>query len=427
MIMFGLKFMGDVPFREVYVHGLVRDGEGQKMSKSKGNVIDPLDIVEGITLEALVAKRTTGLMQPHLAPAIEKATRKQFPAGIEPHGTDALRFTFAALATQSRDIRFDLGRVGGYRNFCNKLWNAARFVLMMTEGKPVAPRASAESAVDRWIVSRLRSAIATTEAAFDDYRFDFAATALYEFTWHEFCDWYLELSKPVLQGEEGDAAARTRRVMLDTLESLLRALHPLMPFITEEIWQRIAPLAGAAPAASIMVAPWPDSGQWQAEPAAEQSIAWLKAIVLGVRQIRGEMDISPARRIPLLVRGADANDQRGFAEHRQLLDRLAALDSVKLLEDGAPSPPSAAAVVGGLTLLVPMAGLIEPQAEATRLAKRLEKTRAEIAKATAKLANPSFVDHAPAQVVATERERIAQFETAAASLERQLAAVRELL
>ncbi len=259
MVMMGIKFMGDVPFDEVYIHGLVRDGEGQKMSKSKGNVLDPLDIVDGISLEALVAKRTTGLMQPHLAPSIEKATRKQFPNGIEPHGTDALRFTFASLATQGRDIRFDLGRVGGYRNFCNKLWNAARFVLMMTEDKPVAPRgARASSPVDRWIASRLTAAIATTQSALAEYRFDYASTALYEFTWHEFCDWYLELSKPVLQGEDADAAAQARRAMLDTLETLLRALHPLMPFITEEIWRRLAPLAGVS-GESLMTAAWPEA------------------------------------------------------------------------------------------------------------------------------------------------------------------------
>jgi valyl-tRNA synthetase len=233
MIMFGLKFMGDVPFREVYVHGLVRDGEGQKMSKSKGNVIDPLDIVDGIGLDQLLKKRTTGLMQPHLAPGIEKATRRQFPDGIEAHGTDALRFTFASLATQSRDIRFELPRVAGYRNFCNKLWNAARFVLMVTQGKPVAAAGTASShVVDRWIVSRLGEAITRTDQGFADYRFDLAATALYEFTWHEFCDWYLELAKPLLQGDDAEQAAATRRTLLTVLEALLRALHPIMPFIT---------------------------------------------------------------------------------------------------------------------------------------------------------------------------------------------------
>ncbi|MET0291860.1 MAG: valine--tRNA ligase [Steroidobacteraceae bacterium] len=427
MVMMGIKFMGDIPFQEVYVHGLVRDGEGQKMSKSKGNVLDPLDIVDGITLEALVAKRTTGLMQPHLAPSIEKSTRKQFPAGIEPHGTDALRFTFAALATQSRDIRFDLGRVAGYRNFCNKLWNAARFVLMMTEGKTVAPAGTAAaSPVDRWIGSRLRAALTSTDEAFAGYRFDYASTALYEFTWHEFCDWYLELAKPVLQSDDEAAAAVTRRVMLDTLEALLRALHPLMPFITEEIWRRVAPVAGVA-GETLMLAPWPEATAWPADPVADENVAWLKGVVLGVRQIRGEMDIAPAKRIGLLVRDADAADAQRFATHRALLERLAGLASVELLEPGNTPPPSAAAVVGKLTLLVPMAGLIEPQAEVARLTKRLEKTRQEIAKATAKLSNASFVDHAPPEVVAQERERIAQFNVTAENLARQLAAVKELL
>ncbi len=273
MIMFGMKFMGgEVPFREVYVHGLVRDGEGQKMSKSKGNVIDPLDIVDGITLEALLKKRTTGLMQPHLAPAIEKSTRKQFPNGIEPHGTDALRFTFAALATQSRDIRFELGRVAGYRNFCNKLWNAARFVLLMTDGKPVAPAGTVSPhVVDRWIVSRLGEAIARTDEAFAGYRFDLAATALYEFTWHEFCDWYLELAKPVVNGDDEAAAATTRRTLLTVLEALLRALHPIMPFITEEIWQRIAPAAGVG-GKTIMLAPWPRAADYAADAVAAADV-----------------------------------------------------------------------------------------------------------------------------------------------------------
>jgi valyl-tRNA synthetase len=427
MVMMGLKFRGEIPFREVYVHGLVRDGEGQKMSKSKGNVIDPLDIIDGITLEDLLKKRTTGLMQPHLAPSIDKATRKQFPAGIEAHGTDALRFTFAALATQSRDIRFDLGRVGGYRNFCNKLWNAARFVLMMTEDKAVAPRGTpAATAVDRWIGSRLRAAIEATDGAFRDYRFDYAATALYEFTWHEFCDWYLELSKPVLQGEDETAAAVTRRVMLDTLEALLRALHPLMPFITEEIWQRVAPLAQVA-GETLMQADWPAADRWPQDPSAEASVAWLKGIVLGVRQVRGEMDIAPGKRVGLLVRDAAPSDQSQFVEQRALLERLAGLASVQLLGPGEAAPPAAAAVVGGLTLLVPMAGLIEPQAELARLTKKLEKTRQEITRATAKLGNPNFVDHAPPEVVATERERIEQFRVTAANLERQMAMVRELL
>jgi valyl-tRNA synthetase len=428
MIMFGMKFMdGEVPFREVYVHGLVRDGEGQKMSKSKGNVIDPLDIVDGITLEALLKKRTTGLMQPHLAPGIEKATRKQFPAGIEAHGTDALRFTFAALATQSRDIRFELGRVAGYRNFCNKLWNAARFVLLMTDGKPVAPKGTVSShVVDRWITSRLGQAIAATDEGFAGYRFDMAATALYEFTWHEFCDWYLELAKPVLQGDDEAAAAATRRTLLDVLEALLRALHPLMPYITEEIWQRIAPGAGAA-GETIMRAPWPAAGDYTADAAAGADVDWMKGVILGLRQIRGEMDISPARRLAPLVQGAGAEDTARFTRYAALLGRLAGIDPARVLAAGETAPPSASAVVGNLTLLVPMQGLIEPAVELARLKKKQEKNQQEITRANAKLGNPSFVANAPPEVVATERERIAQFEKVNESLARQIEIVQSLV
>jgi valyl-tRNA synthetase len=427
MMMFGIKFMGDVPFREVYVHGLVRDGEGQKMSKSKGNVLDPLDIVDGITLEALLAKRTTGLMQPHLAPAIDKATRKQFPDGIEPHGTDALRFTFAALATQSRDIRFDLGRVGGYRNFCNKLWNAARFALMMTEDKDIAAAGTAPaSIIDRWIVSRLAHTLGRVDAGITDYRLDFVATSLYEFTWHEFCDWYLELAKPVLQGDDAAAAAATRRTLLDVLETLLRALHPVMPFITEEIWRKVAPLAGVG-GESLMLAPWPQASALASDADAEQQVQWLQAVILGVRQVRGEMDISPARKLPLLVAGGTATDHQLLQQHAALLGRLAGIEPAQLLAADALAPPSASAVVGDMTLLVPMAGLIDPAAELARLGKRLEKNSQEITKATAKLSNANFVANAPPEVVATERERIAQFEKVNESLARQIQVVQGLL
>ena len=427
MMRFGIKFMGDVPIREVYVHGLVRDGEGQKMSKSKGNVLDPLDIVDGITLEALLAKRTTGLMQPHLAPAIDKATRKQFPAGIEAHGTDALRFTFAALATQSRDIRFDLGRVAGYRNFCNKLWNAARFALMMTEDKDIAPAGTAPaSVIDRWIVSRLAHTLAKVEQSLTDYRLDFASTALYEFTWHEFCDWYLELAKPVLQGDDVAAAAATRRTLLDVLETLLRALHPLMPFISEEIWLKVAPLAGVS-GDTLMRAAWPQAMAYASDLEAEQQVQWLQAVILGIRQIRGEMDISPARKLPLLVRNASATDQGRLQTLDLLLARLAGLESVQLLGTDDVAPASASAVAGDMTLLVPMAGLIDPAAELARLGKRLDKNRQEITKATAKLGNVNFVANAPPEVVATERERIAQFEKVNESLARQIEVVQGLL
>ena len=429
MIMLGLKFAGDVPFREVYVHGLIRDGEGQKMSKSKGNVIDPLDIVDGIALDALLAKRTTGLMQPHLAPAIEKATRKQFPEGIAACGTDALRFTFAALATQSRDIRFDLARVAGNRNFCNKLWNAARFVTLVLEQAADVAGEGPEtlSVADRWIRSRLGTAIGAVDTAFAEYRFDYAATALYEFCWREYCDWYLELVKPVLQGAGYPPAARrgARRTLVAVLEALLRALHPLMPFITEEIWQRIAPLAGAA-GPSIMLSAWPDAAGFPADPVAESEIAWLEAAVLGVRQIRGEMDISPARRLPLLLQHAGPRDRELAMKHGPLLSKLAGLESTRVLEAGERAPPSAAAIVGELVLLVPMAGLIDPRAEIERLGKRAHKTGAEISKARAKLGNENFVRSAPAAVVAQERERLAEFERTLAGLERQLAEVRQL-
>ncbi len=436
MIMFGLKFMGDVPFRDVYVHGLIRDGEGQKMSKSKGNVIDPLDIVDGIELEALVAKRTTGLMQPRLAPAIDKATRKHFPDGIAAYGTDALRFTFASLATHSRDLRFDLQRVAGYRNFCNKLWNAARFVLMCVEqSAALGSDGPVElSMADRWIRSRLGRAIGAVESAFAGYRFDFAATALYEFTWHEYCDWYLELAKPVLQGAGASEAQQrgARQTLLAVLESLLRACHPLMPFITEEIWQRIAPLVpGAWPAVAagqptIVLATWPRAADFPADPTAEAELQWLMKFVLGVRQIRGEMDISPARRLPLLLQGATAADRELAQRHEALLLRLAGIEAPQALAPEVKPPPAAAAIVGHLTLLVPMAGLIDPVAELVRLEKSIRKTREEIAKAQAKLGNDNFVRSAPEAVVLQERTRLADFERTLGGLDRQLAQVRAL-
>jgi valyl-tRNA synthetase len=444
MVMMGIKFMGDVPFREVYVHGLIRDSEGQKMSKSKGNVIDPLDIVDGIELEALVRKRTTGLMQPHLAPSIEKATRKAFPDGIAPYGTDALRFTFAALATQSADLRFDLGRVAGYRNFCNKLWNAARFVLMMTEPAEdlarseraaaatapaaAAPAAPAPDLAERWIRSRLGRMLGDVEQAFADYRFDFAATALYEFTWYEFCDWYLELAKPVLQSEATSAAQRaaTQRTLLEVLESLLRALHPVMPFITEEIWQRVAPVAGIA-GDSVMVAPWPERARFARDEAAETQIDWIKGFVLGLRQIRGEMDISPARRLPVLLENASAADRQFVHAQRAFIERLAGLESIQFLEPGATAPPCATALVGAMKVLVPMAGLIDAQAESDRLGKRIAKAQQELAKARGKLANANFVSNAPPEVVAQENARVADFERSIATLGEQLERVRQLL
>jgi valyl-tRNA synthetase len=434
MIMFGLKFIDEVPFREVYMHGLILDAEGQKMSKSKGNVIDPIDVIDGIGLEALVAKRTSGLMQPQMAARIERATRAQYPEGIHAYGTDALRFTFASLATQSRDLRFDLARVAGSRNFCNKLWNAARFVLGAVGGDehpapPSTPGEGAdgyEPAADRWIRSRLGATIAAVDGAIAEYRFDFAATALYEFTWYEFCDWYLEIVKPVLQG--ADVAARTaaRHTLLTVLETLLRALHPLMPFITEEIWLRVAPLAGVA-GETIMYAPWPRAQDFPADPEAETQLRWVMQVVLGIRQIRGEMDIAPSRRLPVLLQHAGAQDLERVQRHCGMLSRLAGLESVRPLAAGESAPPAAMALVGELALLVPMAGLIEPTSELARLAKRVQKLELELARASAKLANDHFVRQAPPEVVAQERSRRAEFERSRAGLVRQIEQVRKLL
>jgi valyl-tRNA synthetase len=445
MMMMGLKFMGDVPFRHVYITGLIRDENGEKMSKAKGNIIDPLDLIDGIGLDALLAKRTSGLMQPHLKDRIEKATRKQFPEGIAAYGTDALRFTLASLAGPSRDINFDFGRIGGYRNFCNKLWNGARFVLMTVEATPAASGSligDAElSIADRWIASRFAATLAQVDGALRDYRFDLAATALYEFTWYEFCDWYLELTKPVLQGESSSDKQKrgTRRTLITTLEALLRALHPFMPFITEEIWQRVRPLvapleAAAKPRASVtatatdsvMASIYPAAGDYAADAEAEAEVAWMKQFILAVRQIRGEMDIAPSRKIPLLLRSESARDQALAERHFGWLARLAGLESIKVLGAHEAAPESATAILGELTLLVPMAGLIDPKAEADRLTKLMAKNDSDITKLNAKLANANFVRNAPPDVVAADRARAAELIARNAGLSVQLERVRRL-
>ncbi|MCH8504372.1 MAG: valine--tRNA ligase, partial [Ectothiorhodospiraceae bacterium] len=422
MIMLGMKFMdGQVPFREIYIHGLVRDADGQKMSKSKGNVLDPIDIIDGIDLEALVAKRTTGLMQPKMANRIEKATRRHFPDGIAPHGTDALRFTFASLATTGRDVVFDMGRVDGYRNFCNKLWNAARYVLMNTEEQDCGADGGEVtlSVADRWIRSRLQRTEADINQHIQDYRFDLAAQALYEFVWNEYCDWYLELSKPVLQTADDVLALRgTRRTLVQVLEQILRLAHPFMPFITEEIWQRVAPLAGLD-AGTIMHQSFPEPAAALEDAAAEGDIDWIKRFILGVRRIRGEMDISPNKALGVLLQQAGEQDRRRLADYRLFLERLARLESITLMEEGADAPESAIALVGDMQLLVPMAGLIDKDAELKRLAKERDRARADLERAQKKLANPSFVEKAPAAVVAQEQHRLAEFRSALERLDAQ--------
>ena len=426
MMMMGLKFTGEVPFRDVYITGLILDEFGEKMSKSKGNVIDPLDIVDGIGLEALLAKRTTGLMQPHLKPAIEKHTRRQFPQGIAAHGTDALRFTLAALATPTREIRFDLARVEGYRKFCNKLWNAARFVMLMVE----TPESAAEpeySTADRWIRSRFGRLLEEVESAFKDYRFDFAASALYQFTWYEFCDVYVELTKPVLQAADAAPGARSaaRATLLQILEALQRALHPLMPFITEEIWQKVAPLAGRT-GPSVMIEPYPEARDFPADETAEKDITWVQQFALSVRQIRGEMNIAPARRIPVLLRHASEGDWQRAVRNRASLEHLAGLESIERLGSTQDAPQSATAMLGELNILVPMAGLIDVAAEIERLTKRLGKAVQDLAKTRAKLASETFVRNAPEAVVKAERERETEQERTTAGLQAQLDDMRKL-
>jgi len=429
MIMMGLKFMDDVPFREVYIHGLVRDAHGQKMSKSKGNVLDPIDLIDGIDLESLVAKRTSGLMQPQMAARIEKATRKDFPDGIPAFGTDALRFTFAALATTGRDINFDLGRIEGYRNFCNKLWNAARYVLMNTEGHDCGAQGGAVelSVADRWILSRLQQVTAQIEEAIGAYRFDHVAQTLYAFVWDEYCDWYLELSKPVLNEPGHDEAARrgTRRTLVQVLESLLRLAHPVMPFITEEIWQRVAPLAGRA-GPTIMLAPYPGVDETAVDPDAEAEMRWVMDFVLGVRRIRSGMNIEPRRRLSVILDRASAEDLRRLEANRHYVEALARVESIDILEAGAEAPESATALVGEMKVLIPMAGLIDKAAESARLEKEIERLERDIQRSEGKLANRNFVDKAPAAVVEKERARLGEQRTALEQLQEQLARIRRL-
>jgi valyl-tRNA synthetase len=398
------------------------------MSKSKGNVLDPLDIIDGIDLESLVAKRTSGLMQPQLAQRIEKATRKEFPEGIAAYGADALRFTFAALATSGRDIRFDLGRVGGYRNFCNKLWNAARYVLMQCEGKDCGQDAAAPadlSLADRWIVSRLQNAEAEVCRHFDSYRFDLAAQAIYEFAWYEFCDWYLELSKPVLQHGSETQQRGTRRTLVRVLETLLRLAHPLMPFITEEIWQRVAPLAGKT-GETIMLQPYPQADASKRDPQAEAEMTWLQGFILGIRQIRGEMDIAPGKPLPVLAMNASTEDRARTVRHRALIDFLARVQDIRFLADGESAPEAATALLGEMKLLVPMAGLIDKAAEIARLQKLIEGKRKVINGSEHRLANPQFVSNAPAAVVEKERATLAEHQRAVNELQAQLARIQSL-
>jgi valyl-tRNA synthetase len=429
MIMMGLKFMDDVPFHEVYIHGLVRDAHGQKMSKSKGNVLDPLDLIDGIDLDELVSKRTSGLMQPHLKEKIDKLTRKEFPDGIPAFGTDALRLTFAMLAATGRDINFDMGRIEGYRNFCNKLWNAARYVFMNTEGQDCGvDNDDVElSLADRWIMSRLQQVEKQINDAVQQYRFDHMAQAIYDFTWNEYCDWYLELSKTVLNNEASteQQLRGTRRTLVRVLETLLRLAHPLMPYITEEIWQKAAPLAGIS-GDTIMLQPYPEADSDRIDEQAIRQMNWIMQAILGVRKIRGEMDIKPGQPLPLLVQNWNAEEKQLAAANQRYLMTLARLDSITWLEPSADAPESATALAGNASLLIPMAGLIDKDAESARLNKEIEKITKDSERTRGKLANASFVDKAPAAVVQKEKDKLAEQEAALEKLRAQLARIQSL-
>ncbi|ARB47018.1 valine--tRNA ligase [Alloalcanivorax xenomutans] len=447
MIMMTLKFTGEVPFKKVYVHGLVRDAEGQKMSKSKGNVLDPLDLIDGIDLDNLVEKRTRGLMQPQKEKQISKRTRAEFPEGINSYGTDALRFTFLSLASTGRDIKWDMGRIEGYRNFCNKIWNAARYVMMNTEGQDCGVNEKegevSLSLADRWIISALQRAEREVTEALDQFRFDVASHAAYEFIWNEYCDWYLELSKPVLYSDDYSEAEKrgTRRTLVRVLEAILRLAHPFMPFITEEIWQKVAPLAGKMPATdaskapaedtgigntTIMLQPYPHPEQDKVDEQAEQDIEWIKAVITAIRNIRGEMRIPPSRTLDVYLHNGKDEDQRRLQANHNFLCRLAKLDSISWLNADDSAPASATSLVGDMEILVPMAGLIDKDAEIDRLTKEVDKLRKEVGRAEGKLKNPAFVDKAPEAVVTKEKAKLDDYRSQLARLEDQLEKIKYL-
>ncbi|KAF1005296.1 MAG: Valine--tRNA ligase [Luteibacter sp.] len=415
MIMMTDHFTGQVPFKDIYMTGLIRDKDGQKMSKSKGNVLDPLDLIDGITLDELLDKRTRGLMQPKMAEKIEKTTRKEFAEGIPAFGADALRFTFASLATHGRDIKFDLERCGGYKAFVNKLWNASRFVLMNLGDGPVEKVAPSTEA-ERWILTRLHHTLASVKEQLAAYRFDLAAQALYEFTWNEFCDWFLELSKPALNGDDATAIASTRYTLVHVLETLLRALHPMIPFVTEEIWQNVRPVLGIE-GETIMLRPYPEADDVVADAAATAEIEWVKDVLTGVRRIRAEMNIAPGKVIPLLFADGDAADRARTAKFAAQIAFLGRVESPVWVEG--EEPAAAVAVVGGMRALIPLEGLIDVGAEKTRLAKEIARVEGEIKKCEGKLGNANFVANAPAEVVEQERQRITDWTRQVDALKEQ--------
>jgi valyl-tRNA synthetase len=405
----------------VYIHGLVRDADGNKMSKSKGNILDPLDLIDGIELEPLVAKRITGLMRPEDAQKIENATRRQFADGIGSFGTDALRFTFASMATQGRDIRFDLGRVAGYRNFCNKIWNAARFSLLMCEGHDLADneRASDLGLAEKWIRSRMHTALEQISGGFEAYRFDLASQAIYEFIWDEYCDWYIELAKISLNDPASSELQKfsVRRTLLDMLETSMRALHPVMPFVTDEIWLKAAPLLGID-GDSIMQQPFPRSAEFTHDPQTELAFEWIRSFILGIRRIRAENNIEPSRRIKVQVQDGSPQERVWLEAHERYIEQLARTETIERVLSG--EGDAASVIAGEMTVFVPLAGLIDPGVEIQRLEKELARMRKDLELLSAKLNNPSFVAKAPSAVVNKERARVSELQDKIPRVEAQL-------
>lgn len=427
MIMFGTRFMREVPFGQVYIHGLIRDAHGQKMSKSKGNVLDPIDLIDGIELETLVQKRTQGMMQTHLREKIEQQTRQDFPEGILGFGTDALRFTFAALASNGRDINFDLGRIEGYRNFCNKIWNAARFVLMNTEGHDCGQSGGDVmlSMADKWMISQLQRSEKKVQEAIEKYRFDLVAQEIHDLIWNRYCGWYLELSKPVLNNQSSVSAVGSRRTLVGVFEAVLRLAHPIMPFITEEIWQRISPLAGKK-GETIMTQPYPVCDQSRIDENAECEMDWVMEFVLGIRKIKGEMDISPGKKVPVLLVGATTQDLEMLERNRAYLDVAGKAESITVLAGSDNEPESAVAMVGNMKILIPISGLIDRQAELDRLGRQAEQVNCELDRVGKKLNNKGFIGKAPAVVIKKEREKLIKLESKNRIIKQQIGKISSL-
>jgi len=416
MIMFGLKFANDVPFRDIYITGLIKDGNGQKMSKSKGNVLDPIDLIDGINLEDLLEKRTQGMMQPKLAEKIKKQTQKEFPNGIPSFGTDAIRFTFTALASFGRDIKFDLKRVEGYRNFCNKLWNASRFVLMNLESKKINIQAELSSQ-DRWILSRLQHVKIEVQKHLSDYRLDLMSQTLYEFVWHDYCDWYLELSKPLL--EDNQTREGCESTLIKVLTETLVLLHPIIPFITEEIFEQSQKILSKSHD-KLISQPFPEPENHLIDDDSEKEIDWLKSFILGIRKIRGEMNIPPGKPLPCYIKNYSGQDKVYIERSKLILSTIAKLDSINLLSKSDEEDESAIALVGEMKILIPLAGLIDKGAEQDRLNKEIEKLIKLKSQFSAKLSNEKFVRGAPEAVVKNEKEKLASTESALKDLKQQL-------